>query len=95
MSFLRPKPKNDAATASEDDVQRALVLSQSRPGSMPYLHDIVSLHALAELFGGDRDRAIRAVDVLIERGEVRFLENCSPPHYQAWRAIPACPAATS
>lgn len=92
MSFPRPEPKNPAATATEDDVQRALVLAQSRPGSMPYLHDIVSLHALAELFNGDRDRAICAIDVLIERGEVWFLENCSPPHYQAWRAIPAFPA---
>lgn len=55
---------------------------------MPYLHDFVGLGELEKVFGGDRDRAICAVDVLIERGTVEFKENCSPPHYQAWRRIP-------
>jgi hypothetical protein len=89
MTFPRPEPKSPAAVATEDDIDHVRYRMTAKRGSMPYLHDFVSLGELVDLFDGDRNRAIVAVNALVDRGEARFHENCSPPTYQAFRTIPA------
>jgi hypothetical protein len=84
----------------ERDKRRVLEYLRSSRKFMPYLHESMPAHGAVKLLGS-RDRAQRALVALVQDRKIRYLENCSPDHYQAFAEVsppplvPASPVASA
>jgi hypothetical protein len=81
-------------SAISRDKRRVLEHLRTSRKFMPFLHESMSARSVVELLGS-RDRAQRALTALVQDGQIRFLENCSPDHYQAYAEIPPPPVSTT
>lgn len=70
--------------------RRTLERLREAPLLMPHLHYSVGAHEIVKMLGS-RDRAQRALVTLVQAGKVRYLENCSPDHYQAYAEVQGGP----